>query len=330
MYRCQYCLKSYTRQHDLKRHLGEKHVVTPAVAGVQQEPSNTPKKRSVALQKILAMLLQKSARQDEMVDFTQNIEETHGTPATAASGNKRNAAAAGGSNERNAAAGGNKRNAAAHAAAGGNKRNAAAVGGNKRNAAAVGGNKRNAAAVGGNKRNAAAVGGNKRNAAAVGGNKRNDAAATTTTTTTTTTTAAAARKTGGGIQTSHMTSPSESGVKYVHPFAMIVAGCTGSGKTYFVKDMLQSMTITPKPSGVARGGGRGGHGPRAPALEARRGSRIVERGGGDKLAVRSSQVYAPGGSEGMPPRNLWNFRCIFLQFGACFTPKFFFLHIFCR
>ena len=84
MYRCQYCLKSYTRQHDLKRHLGEKHVVTPAVAGVQQEPSNTPQKRSVALQKILVMLLQKSARQDEMGDFTQNIEETHGTPAAAA------------------------------------------------------------------------------------------------------------------------------------------------------------------------------------------------------------------------------------------------------
>ena len=32
-------------------------------------------------------------------------------------------------------------------------------------------------------------------------------------------------------------------------------------------------------------------------------------GVGDKLAVRSSQVCAPGGSEGMPPRNFWNFRC---------------------
>ena len=40
----------------------------------------------------------------------------------------------------------------------------------------------------------------------------------------------------------------------------------------------------------------------------RRGSRILESGGGawgvgDKLAVRPSQVCAPGGSEGMPPRN---------------------------
>ena len=84
MYHCQYCLKSYTRQHDLKRDLGEKHVVTPAVAGVQQEPSKTPKKRSAALSKILAMLLQKSARQAEMVDFIQNIQETRGTPAAAA------------------------------------------------------------------------------------------------------------------------------------------------------------------------------------------------------------------------------------------------------
>ena len=42
---------------------------------------------------------------------------------------------------------------------------------------------------------------------------------------------------------------------------------------------------------------------------------------GDTLAVRSSQVCAPGGSEGMPPRTFWNFRCIFLQFGACFIPK---------
>ena len=38
----------------------------------------------------------------------------------------------------------------------------------------------------------------------------------------------------------------------------------------------------------------------------RRGSRILERGRGawgvgDKLAVRSSQVCAPGESEGMPP-----------------------------
>ena len=31
---------------------------------------------------------------------------------------------------------------------------------------------------------------------------------------------------------------------------MIVAGCTGSGKTYFVKDMLQSMRITPKPQRI--------------------------------------------------------------------------------
>ena len=54
-----------------------------------------------------------------------------------------------------------------------------------------------------------------------------------------------------------------------------------------------------------------------------RGSRILEKGGGawgvgDKLAVRSSQVCAPGGSEGMPPRNLWNFTCIFLQL-YCFV-----------
>ena len=60
---------------------------------------------------------------------------------------------------------------------------------------------------------------------------------------------------------------------------------------------------------------------------ARRGSRILEWGGGgawgvgDKLAVRSSQVCAPGGSEGMPPRNFWNFRCIFLQSGAYFIQK---------
>ena len=58
----------------------------------------------------------------------------------------------------------------------------------------------------------------------------------------------------------------------------------------------------------------------------RGGSRILEGGGGvwgvgDKLAVRSSQVCAPGGSEGMPPRNFWNFRCIFLQFGACFIQR---------
>ena len=53
-------------------------------------------------------------------------------------------------------------------------------------------------------------------------------------------------------------------------------------------------------------------------------------GVGDKLAVRSSQVCAPGGSEGMPPRNFWNFRCIFLQFGAYFIKKIIFLPIFCR
>ena len=51
-------------------------------------------------------------------------------------------------------------------------------------------------------------------------------------------------------------------------------------------------------------------------------------GVGDKLAVRSSQVCAPGGSEGMPPKNFWNFRCIFLQFGAyfLFCPIFLFFY----
>ena len=44
-------------------------------------------------------------------------------------------------------------------------------------------------------------------------------------------------------------------------------------------------------------------------------------GVGDRIAVRSSQVCAPGGSEGMPPRSFWNFRCIFLQFGAYFIQK---------
>ena len=65
------------------------------------------------------------------------------------------------------------------------------------------------------------------------------------------------------------------------------------------------------------------------------GSRILEKGGGawgvgDKLAVRTSQVCAPGGSEGMPPRNICNFGCIFLQFGAYFffVPSFsFFTYI---
>ena len=55
---------------------------------------------------------------------------------------------------------------------------------------------------------------------------------------------------------------------------------------------------------------------------------ISPTGVGDKLAVRSSQpVCAPRGSEGMPPTatatgpNFWNFRSIFLQFGACFIQK---------
>ena len=42
-------------------------------------------------------------------------------------------------------------------------------------------------------------------------------------------------------------------------------------------------------------------------LTNRGGSRILEGGGawgvGDRIAVRSSQVCAPGGSEGMPPRS---------------------------
>ena len=50
-------------------------------------------------------------------------------------------------------------------------------------------------------------------------------------------------------------------------------------------------------------------------------------GVGDKLAVRSSQVCVPGGSEGL---KVLNFRCIFLQFGAYFIQKLFCLPIFCR
>ena len=54
----------------------------------------------------------------------------------------------------------------------------------------------------------------------------------------------------------------------------------------------------------------------------RRGSRILE-----------SALIAgvrPGWSGSTPPRNFWNFRCIFLQFGAYFIQKYFFLPIFCR
>ena len=183
MYCCQYCLKSYTRQHDLKRHLGEKYFV-------QQEPSNTPKKRSVALQNILAMLLQKSARQDEMVDFTQNIEETHGTPA--------------------------------------------------------------AAAIRGTPQPLAAAMRGPPSPAAIKGTPPPTPPLVATRGTPPPPPPPPPPPQGkpAVVQTSHMTSPSESGVKYVHPFAMIVAGCTGSGKTYFVKDMLQSMRITPKPQRI--------------------------------------------------------------------------------
>ena len=165
--------------------------MTPAVAGVQQEPSNTPKKRSVALLKILAMLLQKSARQDEMVDFTQNIEETHGTPA------------------------------------------AAAIRGTPQPPAA---------AMRGTPPPPAIKGTPPPSLVAIRGTPPPPPPPLPP--------PPPPQGKPAVVQTSHMTSPPESGVKYVHPFAMIVAGCTGSGKTYFVKDMLQSMRITPKPQRI--------------------------------------------------------------------------------
>ena len=207
MYRCQYSLKSYTRQHDLKRHLGEKHVVTPAVAGVQQEPSKTPKKRPAALQKILAMLLQKSARQDEMVDFTQNIEETHGTRAAAAiRGTPQPLAAAMRGTPPPAAIKGTPPPMPPLVAMRGTPPPAAALKGTPPPTPPL-------VSIRGTPPPAtAAIKGTLPAAAALQGQP-------------------------AVVQTSqsHMTSPPESGVKYVHPFAMIVAGCTGSGKTYFVK-----------------------------------------------------------------------------------------------
>ena len=52
-------------------------------------------------------------------------------------------------------------------------------------------------------------------------------------------------------------------------------------------------------------------------------------GVGDKLAVRSSQVCAPGGSEGMPPRNFsMHFPAIWCILGGSHLCLF--LPIFCR